>query len=92
MTTDPLDLGDLLAAGPPQTGAPYLLPDGTIGHVHLHVSNLGDAETFYVGLLGFDLMQRFGASAVRFSRRLSPSRRPQHVGRCRRRRRRRLTR
>jgi catechol 2,3-dioxygenase len=65
MTTDPLDLDDLLAAGPPQVGAPYALADGTIiGHVHLHVSNLADAETFYVGLLGFDLMQRFGPSAL----------------------------
>jgi catechol 2,3-dioxygenase len=65
MTTDPLDLDDLLAAGPSQTPATHVLADGTVvGHVHLHVSDLADAETFYVGLLGFDLMQRFGASAL----------------------------
>jgi catechol 2,3-dioxygenase len=65
MTTDPLDLDDLLAVGPSQSPAAHVLADGTVvGHVHLHVSDLADAETFYVGLLGFDLMQRFGASAL----------------------------
>jgi catechol 2,3-dioxygenase len=65
MTTDPLDLDDLLAAGTNPAGASDALPDSTvIGHVHLHVSNLADAEAFYAGLLGFDLMQRFGAGAL----------------------------
>ena len=41
------------------------LADGTvIGHVHLHVSRLADAERFYVGVLGFDLTQRYGPSAL----------------------------
>jgi len=72
MVSDPLDLDDLLAelapgesrgrvAGPDAA----LIPDGTvIGHVHLHVSHLADAERFYVGILGFDLMQRYGPSAL----------------------------
>jgi catechol 2,3-dioxygenase len=65
MTTDPLDLEDLLAAAPQETGTGYALAAATlIGHVHLHVANLADAETFYVGVLGFDLMQRFGAAAL----------------------------
>jgi catechol 2,3-dioxygenase len=65
MTTDPLDLEDLLAVSPEETGTGHALATGTvIGHVHLHVASLADAETFYVGVLGFDLMQRFGAAAL----------------------------
>lgn len=35
-----------------------------IGHVHLKVSNLDRALGFYVGVLGFQLMQRFGSQAA----------------------------
>lgn len=65
MTSDPLDLEDLLRelTTRPPSHAP--LPAGTvIGHVHLHVSHLDEAERFYVGVLGFDLMQRYGTSAL----------------------------
>lgn len=52
MRTGPLDLDDLLrdAAGP------WLgLPGGTVmGHVHLHVGDLGEAEAFYHRALGLD--------------------------------------
>jgi catechol 2,3-dioxygenase len=53
MTTDPLEIGDLIAAG---EGLAWRgLPEGTtIGHVHLHVGDLGEAETFYHRALGFD--------------------------------------
>ena len=53
MTTEPLDVRDLLAAGgaQPWQGAP---PGTTMGHVHLHVGNLGAAEAFYHVGLGFD--------------------------------------
>src|SRR6185295_8844403 len=34
------------------------------GHVHLHVRNLAEAERFYVGVLGFEEMQRYGPSAL----------------------------
>ncbi len=53
MTTDPLDVQDLLAAGggQPWNGAPS---GTTMGHVHLHVGNLETAETFYHRGLGFD--------------------------------------
>ncbi len=55
MSSDPLDLGDLVrAAG----GAPWNgMPAGTVmGHVHLHVGNLEDAAAFYHGALGLDKM------------------------------------
>jgi catechol 2,3-dioxygenase len=35
-----------------------------IGHVHLRVSDLERALDFYVGTLGFELMQRYGPSAA----------------------------
>jgi catechol 2,3-dioxygenase len=53
MATEPLDLRALVrAAGDePWTG----MPAGTvIGHVHFHVSTLGEAEAFYHRALGFD--------------------------------------
>lgn len=35
-----------------------------IGHVHLKVADLERALSFYCGVLGFELMQRFGNSAA----------------------------
>lgn len=55
MVTDPLDVGDLVAAsgGRPWNG----MPGGTrVGHVHLHVGNLEEAERFYHLALGLDKM------------------------------------
>ena len=39
-------------------------PRVTIGHVHLKVSDLERALTFYCGVLGFELMQRMGTQAA----------------------------
>jgi len=53
MTTDPLDLRDLVraAGGEPWSG----MPEGTvIGHVHLYVGALDEAEAFYHSALGLD--------------------------------------
>ena len=64
MGADPVDLEALLEeAGRADSGA-GLPADTVIGHVHLHVSRLEDAHAFYVGLLGFELMQRYGPSAL----------------------------
>src|SRR6195256_6146482 len=35
-----------------------------IGHVHLKVSDIGRTLEFYCGILGFEITQRFGESAV----------------------------
>jgi catechol 2,3-dioxygenase len=53
MTTAPLDVRSVMAAadGAAWTGMP---PGTTIGHVHLHVGDLGAAEAFYHRALGFD--------------------------------------
>ena len=43
----------------------YTIPAGTsIGHVHLKVADLERALGFYVGVLGFELTQRYGAQAA----------------------------
>jgi catechol 2,3-dioxygenase len=63
MGADPLDLDGLIDE-PAGGGGAGLAPDTVIGHVHLHVSRLDEAERFYVGVLGFDLMQRYGPSAL----------------------------
>lgn len=54
MSTDPLNVGDLVAAG---AGAPWRgMPAGTtMGHVHLHVGDLNVAAAFYHRALGLDL-------------------------------------
>jgi catechol 2,3-dioxygenase len=39
-------------------------PRVDIGHVHLKVSDLDRALDFYVGVLGFDLQQRYGEEAA----------------------------
>jgi catechol 2,3-dioxygenase len=39
-------------------------PGVTIGHVHLKVADLDRALDFYCGVLGFELMQRFGSQAA----------------------------
>lgn len=39
-------------------------PRVTIGHVHLKVADLERALSFYCGVLGFELQQRFGTSAA----------------------------
>ena len=64
MDTRRLDLGGLLrepGAEEPWEGLPA---DASIGHVHLHVRDLEEAERFYHGVLGFDIVARYGAQAL----------------------------
>ena len=43
----------------------YTIPaDTRIGHVHLKVSDLEGSLAFYCGLLGFELMMRYGTEAA----------------------------
>jgi catechol 2,3-dioxygenase len=62
MTTEPLDVQDLLAAagGTSWAGFPE---QGSIGHVHLQVGDTEAADRFYRDVLGFDIAARYpGAS------------------------------
>lgn len=66
LPTEPLDLegllGELRGRTPARGGR---APAGTvIGHVHLHVADLDEARRFYVDVLGFDIMARYGAEAL----------------------------
>ena len=59
MATDPVDVRGLLAEAnatrEPWTG----MVDGTcLGHVHLQVGDIAQAEAFYHGILGFDVVAR----------------------------------
>lgn len=43
----------------------YIVPSDTrIGHIHLKVSDIDRALTFYQDLLGFEITQRYGNQAV----------------------------
>ena len=46
------------------TDAPPIHPDVRIGHVHLKVADLDRALNFYTGVLGLQLMQKFGRQAA----------------------------
>ena len=46
-------------------GSEKPIPAGTrIGHVHLKVADLDRALAFYCGVLGFELMQKYGTQAA----------------------------
>ena len=64
MGTESLDLNDLLAEADGDNTGPGLPPGTIMGHVHLHVSNLSEARHFYVDVMGFELMQRYGGAAL----------------------------
>lgn len=55
MANDPINWDSLLAASKGEHWSG--LPQGTvIGHVHLHVSDLGTSRTFYIDTFGFDIV------------------------------------
>jgi len=59
MATLALDLRDLAGAlGDGAQIASTIAPGTRLGHVHLQVSSIDDAEAFYHGLLGFDVTVR----------------------------------
>jgi catechol 2,3-dioxygenase len=66
MASLPIDPRDLLSALDGAGTAPYAgLPgDTTMGHVHLHVADVGEAERFYRDVLGFDQIARLGDQAT----------------------------
>ena len=65
MATDPLDLDSLLSELEGHAEAwTGLHPQTVLGHMHLHVGNLPQANQFYGEVIGLDLMTRFGNSAL----------------------------
>ncbi len=54
MAADPVDIEGLLEEGKSRTW--NVVPAGTrIGHIHLQIGNVPEAERFYHGILGFDV-------------------------------------
>ncbi|MDX6668272.1 MAG: catechol 2,3-dioxygenase [Solirubrobacteraceae bacterium] len=65
MATLPLDAKALVEVLEDAAPAFPGLPAGTrMGHVHLHVADVPEAEAFYNGTLGFDVVARYGADAT----------------------------
>lgn len=63
MANEPVDLESLLKDAGDQDS--HGLQRGTtMGHIHLHVRDLDEAEGFYCGVLGFDVMLRWPPSAL----------------------------
>ena len=64
MATEPLDLASLLEEVHGDEMPWTTLPeDSKIGHIHLHVADLEEAERFYSDVIGFQVMTRYGPSA-----------------------------
>jgi catechol 2,3-dioxygenase len=63
MVTEPLDVEAILKELDDAT-APYdAAPAGLrVGHIHLHVGDVGQAEAFYSGVLGLDVVRRRGGA------------------------------
>lgn len=60
MASDPLDLDSIMAEAGDQDAAFNGMPAGTvIGHIHLRISGIPEAEAFYSGVLGFDVVARW---------------------------------
>ncbi len=67
MATLPLDVDDLVHASSAPEPPPTMPAETRIGHVHLQVSDLAEAERFYAGELGFDVTVRGYPGALFFS-------------------------
>ena len=64
MNTLPLDLQSLIGELNGKSREWHGLHDGTkMGHIHLHIRNVDEAEAFYCDILGFERMMRYGPSA-----------------------------
>jgi catechol 2,3-dioxygenase len=76
MATDPLDFDNLLALTNPRISNYTGAPDGLrIGHMHLRVGDLEQADRFYGGAIGFDPTRKRSGAAF-----LSSGRYHHHLG------------
>lgn len=65
MGTDELDIDNLLLELRGGVDPWQGMSEGTrIGHIHLQVRDLNEAEQFYTRVLGFQLMQRYSSGAI----------------------------
>jgi catechol 2,3-dioxygenase len=68
MTTEPLNVNDLLSELDDPAAEPFeaLAPGTVMGHVHLKVAGIAETIAFYRDVLGLGLMARLGHSAAFF--------------------------
>lgn len=65
MAVDPLDAEGVVKAAQESGEAWQGMPADTVmGHIHLHVSNLAEAERFYIDGLGFEVVTSMGQQAL----------------------------
>src|SRR5699024_5420901 len=64
MVTERLDAEDLLKDQPDPKDFTGLPADTIMGHVHLHVNNIEEAEKFYIDGLGFQVVIKFSGQAL----------------------------
>lgn len=76
MGTEPVDV-DAVIKSVENPEAPYAgMPDGTVlGHMHLRVGDIPQAEAFYVGVLGFEAIARMPSALF-----VSAGRYHHHIG------------
>jgi catechol 2,3-dioxygenase len=67
MATEALDLDDLLSTVQGEQDLVEPPPQTDLGHIHLHVADLGEAERFYQGFLGLAVTQRSYPGALFFA-------------------------
>ncbi len=64
MRTEPLDIEAIIAEIDPATASYPQAPEGLrIGHVHLRVGDIAQAETFYRDAIGLDVVRRRGGAS-----------------------------
>jgi catechol 2,3-dioxygenase len=65
ITTEPFDMDGVMGElGDTGTTWKGIHPQTVMGHMHLHVADIEASRRFYVDVLGFDLVARYGASAI----------------------------
>ena len=63
MVTDQLDISDIMSTL--DNTVWEKVPASTVlGHIHLHVRDIHESESFYKGLLGLDVVCRYGGQAL----------------------------
>ena len=65
MAVDPIDAEGIIQEAQNSQEEWTGMPAGTVmGHIHLHVSNLPEAQNFYVNGLGFEIVTSMGGQAL----------------------------
>lgn len=64
LTAEPIDYASLLATAKGDSIAAHIAEQADIGHINLHVAELSEAERFFHGFLGFEVMARIPNSAT----------------------------